>query len=119
MKVKLLRNIQKFILEQPDQFTMDLWVRGEQKGASGQTLCKTAGCIAGWAVIVTDMKKGMKCEDAINKMENGASVSCEAHGRKALGLTKRQGERLFFTQNWPNGLGREYDEQMEHYSNRS
>lgn len=100
MNVKLLRKIQKHILEKPRRFIMaTFFVRkyGQQKtfisdGAAQRPVkfenCGTAACIGGWAVFLHD---GLKTDP-----EN-----IRARAIKLIGLKSPMGDELFEVGHWP------------------
>lgn len=100
MNVKLLRKVQKHILEEPKRLQMWTYVKlkghvgsntGEDEITRPWAKCGTAACIAGWACV---LKHG-----EIKARGLGAL----AHGNAAelLELNSEQANRLFLPDEWP------------------
>lgn len=110
LNVKLLRRIQKHILEEPRRFFMDWFIakgtpgkkdfkvttdawRGGWDLAKSVPACGTAACIAGWVNLFT-----------------GHKPNAYELARKELGITKNQAIQLFNSGLWPEP----YDLRYEH-----
>lgn len=97
LNVRLLRRIQKHILEEPKRFEMEACVirgkPGERVWTANEVIpaCGTAACIAGWACILTDSNK---TGDMINR------------ARQLLGLSTS--ERVFYDSSWPEPFKTRY-----------
>ena len=102
LNVTLLREIQKQILTQPKTFFMADWIRRKEHRANTYFInpdtqqavqfepCGTAGCVAGWAVLLTE-KKG---EEQLNE---GGPIQWKA--KDLLGLTQDE-MALFSVAHW-------------------
>jgi len=103
VNVRLLRKIQKHILEEPKRLRMNYWfIDGLTPGARfGGRLgyfdinesaevpeCGTVGCIAGWACVLSGPKPL-------------TGEWLDGRGQEALALTDDQRLRLFNVSNWP------------------
>lgn len=98
---RLFTRIKKTILHKPASFDMDKW-GGEREGKWGP--CNTTFCIAGHAAVATGCtikNTAGLWHGEVDFYKAGRKVDAETRGRKALGLTKAQGDALFFTYNWP------------------
>ena len=118
MNTKLLRKIQKHILEEPKRLFMDSFVdRMERYENSNEFLratnrdflseippCGTTGCIAGWAVL---FELPEEQDDDIRRWN---LTFFQDTGARLLDISDKQAEMLFYTQNWPDGLGQKHDE---------
>jgi hypothetical protein len=112
LNVKLLRRIQKYIMEEPRRFLMDAWgikarsqkewkrkteyCEGQPKfedASDNMPPCGTAACIAGTANLLTGGKK----------------LSADVRAAKQIGLSKLQAENLFYKFNWPARFEVRYD----------
>ena len=102
MRVKMLRKVQEFLLEEPRRFDMANWLT---KASSADILemppCGTACCIAGAAVIVNSGKTPAP-------MLEKRGFMVESNAGKILGLTYAQKDRLFFVNSWPSRFKRAY-----------
>lgn len=101
MNVKLLRKVQKFLLDEPRRFDMSNWVR--DSGLSNilkHPPCGTACCIAG-AAFVLDKKLSLK-----KSTFDGVTVEIDA--RCSLELTPYESDRLFYRINWPGSFSLKY-----------
>lgn len=107
MNVKLFREIQEAIRQEPERFDMSEWIEGHYV-ENGAGFCGTAACIAGFACLLdankteTEKKQSFKAR-VLNLL--GLKQPCEIgtplRARKLLGIDYEQGERLFFVHNWP------------------
>lgn len=111
LNVKLLREIQKHILSHPKTFLMHTYIyRKEYEGSTfeddaGKYIkfesCGTAGCIAGWAVLLREKKNDVKL------------INSEEIRRKAiqlLGIENDSAYNLFGICGWGEELAQAYDE---------
>lgn len=103
MNVALLKEIRKHILAEPSLLNMDDWVM-ETK----QSSCGTAGCIAGWACCLVEMKKTGKDFAEVSSWFVDKWLGDQ--GTELLELTERQAEELFYVPNWPRDLSNQYNE---------
>jgi hypothetical protein len=104
LNVKLLRKIQKHILEEPKRLVMRDWIitkaegyksfRNDAEEITKFPKCGTAACIAGWAVILSG-----------DKITPGATLRVLD---KARNLLKTEDDRLFFTMGWNPKLDAAY-----------
>ncbi len=95
--VKLLRRVVKHIMAEPLRLNMDNYAMDFPKSMSQEDpdlypKCGTQGCIAGWAVMLTDTKTRkqrheLACETSPDEFFNRA--------QKLLGLTDGEAGRLF------------------------
>jgi hypothetical protein len=128
MNVKLLRKIQKHILEEPRRLNMDGWgmVFDMEDAAIDKRVppCGTAGCIAGTACIITGAIKPSRIIGRTyrNTYTGGRPFwefpdNTPDKARKALGLKKEQAQRLFYMPDhiwsdidlhWPKRFGTAY-----------
>jgi hypothetical protein len=101
MKIKALRQIQKDMKDMPDQVIMSSYFDEsldllDNPPAGG---CGTAACIAGFAIF-----RAHKAPDLYNasKFNVARIAGCEFDlAKEALGLSTRQGQRLFSEKGWP------------------
>jgi len=107
--IRLLRKVQKHILEEPRRMNMETWLRTRIQGKRyfafrgfgvnraenpATPPCGTAGCIAGWVMMLTPMKPEER--SYIINVGNAAHSAQEK-----LGLDYYQGSRLFLPSDWP------------------
>ena len=96
INVRLLRRIQKHILEEPKRLDMGRWCR--KKEWDGFQLfpevfpeCGMQACIGGWAIVLSG-----------GRINRGFSpLNMEDRAAKLLGLDEGQSSRLFFAREWP------------------
>lgn len=111
LNIKLLRKIQKHILEKPRRFLMStFYVRAKDidrdffvcDGSSGEHVkfeeCGTAACIGGWAVFLS-ATKGV----------NAQPQDIRGRAIKLLGLKTLMGDELFEVDYWPAKFKDAYD----------
>lgn len=114
LNVKLLRKIQKHILEEPKRLVMrTLCLTRADEGketfiGDGQlpqlfAPCGTAACIAGWALLMADKNPGY---------DSGACEAAELLGTEVFNAfspdhTTNSG-RLFWDDNWPDPFRKQY-----------
>lgn len=111
MNVRLLRRIQKHILEEPRRFKMSGWVSIESKAVPEAfdldvdgaphwkfAKCGTAACIGGWAAILGTSKDA--AEIALSDVGGLAE--------KLLDLTDVEAKRLFHVIYWPEQFSSKY-----------
>lgn len=105
MNVKLLRKVQKFLLDEPRRFDMCNWItnQAENMDVLKDPPCGTACCIAG-AVYVIANKLQLDPEK-----EYPSSAEVNYFAISALGLGKVEADRLFLTPWWPEELYKKYD----------
>jgi len=99
MNTNLLHDVKECILADPSQFHMANW-----QIPSEHSSCGTTGCIAGWAVWLD------KPEERDYKKNISLIPPCdiEPTAQQSLGITKRQGNALFFVYEWPEEFRYEY-----------
>ncbi len=68
--------------------------------------CGTAGCIAGWALLLGSKKKGLTLKHA-----SGLTVlwNIKEKAQRLLGLTSLQSTLLFIEEKWPAEFSRDKD----------
>lgn len=101
INTKLLRKIQKFILQEKGRFDMSDWLQPTKSSSvlgDEKALCGTACCLAG-AAYVLEHKLDLKKPSSFDDLPSGHSV--EIFATRALGLTANQRLRLFFRSEWP------------------
>jgi hypothetical protein len=109
LNVKLLRRIQKHILEEPRRFIMRTFViKGEPENEiwsdgfnNRQKLpaCGTAACIAGWAAILGGAKL---------RRDKHGEINYWSPAKRLLGLGYSQSEALFNSTQWPPAFKERY-----------
>lgn len=87
MNTRLLRKVQRHILEEPKRYDQDRWlIRGDEATIhlepNDVPACKTVGCIAGWVCVLGK---------SIPKLAYNSGI----RAKKLLGLTTGQADRLF------------------------
>jgi hypothetical protein len=103
MNVELLRKVEAHILEEPKRLYMRTWIKLKEKGhilmrrqdgfCRSFPACGTAGCIAGWVVMLShaETKKPITTDED--------DLAEEA--RLLLGLEVFEARRLFIPMHWP------------------
>lgn len=124
---RLLRIIQRIILEEPKRMNMRVpCVLDVDKKSRNFTArmtasdireyppCKTVGCVAGWADNLT-----LGGAPVSAKARQWARV--QARAIRVLGLTKKEANNLFHVHNWPDEFERRYRraENMGDYEERA
>lgn len=107
LNVRLLRRIQKHILEEPRRFFMSglllrikskaQWMHEKQRSfdmASTPPSCGTTACIAGWALVLTDNEK-----TRANRLSKAAEL---------LGIHPNNTGPLFLSECWPSPFSLRY-----------
>jgi len=102
--IKRLRLIQKDILSEPRQFDMGHFFTKSPTNVEKVPHCKTAACIAGWAVTHARKINPRSAMDIF-----GDSGACQDPAAQFLGITEYQSEMLFFSSNWPSDYAAAYD----------
>lgn len=99
LNVRLLRAIQRQILKEPLQFTMETWFWSYPSGFRYSIPnCGTAACIAGWALAVSKKISPHKAKLNYYKTE---SAKLPDMAFPLLGVDANQGGRLFYFNRWP------------------
>lgn len=94
MNIRLLRRIQKVILEEPKRIRMGTWVTKHHEIPLEQLpACNTIACIAGWAVSLKEKRLAEQLERIWLDVEDRA---CEA-----LELKTQSADKLFYSTRWP------------------
>lgn len=117
MNVKLLRKVQKHILEEPRRIDMGLWGAAQSPVLGDDPryvpACGTAGCIAGWAIILSQppaaraklLKHGREIESKAMEREERIEKTLgrnPARTAKALlKITPTMCDILFHEGRWP------------------
>jgi hypothetical protein len=96
VNVKLFGRVMEQIEAEPQRFCMSVFFAG-RGWVTGQEECKTAACIAGWAIALAD-------KEGVAKYIDAASWRVLGRAGNALGITKSESERLFFDDKWPEPL---------------
>lgn len=118
MNTKLLRRIQREILKEPRRFDMRSFI----DITAPQAPCRTAACIAGWALVITSAtdapitettfprlaRQVRAAEEKRMRQDEEAGESYEGQAKKVLGLTGPQATRLFYHGAWSRALYRPY-----------
>ena len=109
---KLLERVKKHILEEPRRFHMDYFgTAAENVDPNNEDevweapACGTVACIAGWATGLRGKKKYPDLKAVLRANEDT--------GIEALGITGDQAQDLFYTDNWPYGLGNDYEDALQ------
>lgn len=100
MNVKLLRKVQKFILEEPRRFNMSSWIVPLDDWLDDRPPCGTALCIAG-AVYAIGKNLRLNRTSVVGDL-------VEAFASDHLDLNQEESRRLFFAGNWPLRFNRMY-----------
>lgn len=112
MDVKLLKQIQKKIMEEPRRLNMQKFgsiIGPDLRLGLGEPPCRTTGCIGGWGIFLKhpklwkDMQKNVGRFEVISIESYRLKSDTEAPARKALKLTKAQAMRLFYLPDWLSG----------------
>lgn len=98
MNIKLLRKIQKAIMQEPEQFDMDYWFQTKE----GVPNCGTTACIAGWALSLSQKKNPLQVAVTIDKNFGLFDYSGVRNlAAKVLEITIEQADNLFIKTHWP------------------
>lgn len=108
MNTRLLRKVQRQILDEPRQVIMETWFSNLDGGTHLPRAipnCGTAGCIGGWAIAIARKLTPKKArEKAVGQFLN---YERDAAG-ELLDITESQGGRLFSINYWPLDFMRRY-----------
>jgi hypothetical protein len=101
MNVKLLRQIQKQIKEEPRRLDMESIAR-ETKELPVNLVppCGTVCCISGWASVLSRPDTKLMVSHNFLRTPGGRYLDV-LDGQEQLGLTFEQGHRLFDLSGWP------------------
>lgn len=105
MNVKLLRKVQKFLLDEPRRFDMSNWIVDSDSYEANVLKpppCGTMCCIGGAAIVI---------HDKIKLNHTGRDNFQYSIFDKAIGtleLSRGQGENLFAYANWPGKFAKAY-----------
>jgi hypothetical protein len=94
LNVKLLRRIQKHILEEPKRFWMGWWETSSIPDVNPAP-CGTTACIAGWALALSG--------------ERIADYNPGVRAARILGLSADGYNKLFFSYAWPEPFLSRYE----------
>lgn len=112
--VPLLRQIMRLWKAQPKRLRMDEFLRLDVSKEWDAPPCGTVGCIAGWAAVLKEkmnLGKGATLATAALAARNThCNSSMDYPGQKALNLTDKQTDRLFFLGEWPRKYRKAYDD---------
>lgn len=131
--VTLVRRVERVILREPRKFDMDfLLMKYNSKEAAKRRLgrsappCNTVGCIAGWAVLLSDRKNIEWGRFDSDTKEPYMDVW--QRGAELLGLERGEAGKLFNASQWPGEFYKRYEnargklgrakvtvERLEHY----
>ncbi len=111
MNIKLLRAVKRAILAEPKRLNMHTCML--HRRGRGAPRCGTVGCIAGWALLIDNRKRGQTFAQVERRLNFGVLGEWHTHfgplARELLGLTRRQASQLFLLEGWPTSLRRAYD----------
>ena len=93
MNIALLLRIADRIAKQPEAFDMREWVAKSDCGAEA--------CIAGWAMLLTDVEPAFGSSDQAHETNFN-------HSAELLGLSLPQAQSLFHLHRWPTEFWWEY-----------
>lgn len=111
--ISRLKEVAEHILEEPKRLDMDNFGIGYDEVTEADRphdvpACRTQACIGGWGILLNKPKIWKEMVLAADSIETtlghhyaGSDVAAVA--RKILGLTKAQGQRLFFFTGWSWG----------------
>lgn len=103
LNVKLLREIQKEISEEPKRLDMGTWLHKYEKHRISDLEfvppCGTVGCIAGWAKILSERA-------GVVFTNYGTSLNACI----ALDIQEEDSIYLFYTDHWPDDLQYRYND---------
>ena len=97
MNVELLTRVKEAILREPKQFYMGSWFANDSSYYIHYEIpnCGTTACIGGWAVVLgKGFHNPREADEAI-----GSRIGREPETQ--LQLTPEEGNRLFFSEHWP------------------
>jgi hypothetical protein len=107
MNIKLLKQVKRHILAEPERFRMDDWN------------CGTAQCIGGWACSLAGLKWKRSGEGTHRELATEAEVSkvaallldIEAEDcPESIYGDDSEAARLFYTSSWPDEFRHQYEE---------
>lgn len=104
MNIPLLLEIKEKFLEEPKRCSMDQWLTLDAKWKYPPEFvpeCNTIGCIAGWAVQLSQRTR---------EVEASSGGGVRAMAIKVLDISLPDSEFLFFISRWPDFLGGQYNE---------
>ncbi len=107
LNVKLLRRIAEHIEFEPKCFHMHDYANVALKSAPN--VCRTVGCIAGWAVFLHDFRSDKKRFELATAYvdgrdsEGGCVVNFPLRAQELLGLTDDEAEKMFADWRYANG----------------
>lgn len=109
LNVKLLRRIQKHILEEPRRLDMGNWKRTNMDGLHAPP-CGTTACIAGWALTLS----GKPLPQFDNIARDAARLIGVHHTQIQYGNCDEdcQAGRLFLRLEWPEPFASDYGKTM-------
>lgn len=116
INVRLLRKIQRAIMERPDQFEMSMWFSHylmfrDQDQAVPAGGCGTAACIAGWAITLNSKtpKPAVVCDRLHRSFQWSFSDRVFEKAQRLLGLSEGQARSLFMDEHWPEPFYENYN----------
>lgn len=104
INVELLDRIEQQITQHPESWIQSTWFRlpGLPNAQEIDPPCGTAFCVAGWAVAMSGHKlrtQATSTEGEFCTSPDGTLWTIENAARRVLGLTRKQGYRLFDEEN--------------------
>lgn len=102
----LLRRVIAHITEEPKRYDQRWWA--DRVEGEGTPVCKTVGCIAGWAVLLMSPRKTWEelIEKDYGNIKNPTNFSFREEGQRLLGLTGKEANVLFDCHNQRQKTGR-------------
>lgn len=122
LNIPMLRRIQAHILEEPRRLNMSTWGkcglepgdeidRNYEQGIAGGDFhcltpqscppCGTAGCLAGWTVMLEALDRGVR-------PYFGQCSMADVEAVRILGLDAKEAPKLFYPDNWDSDFWSEY-----------
>ena len=103
MNVPLLNQVIDAIKADPKRLDMQYFVH-EKNSEDPEPGCGTVGCIAGWAVLLKNHRRGEPmgyvCQRLSKALGQGNS-SFPVEAQELLGLSAKQATKLFYLDEWP------------------
>lgn len=104
MNIPLLLQIKEQILKEPLQFRMEAYYSRYNSGTTNIPNCRTAACIAGWAIAITQSMTPCDCKNTMSLSD------VEMKAADSLELDMNDAWNLFLLESWPKEFRIEYDD---------
>jgi hypothetical protein len=107
MNKPLFEKVIAAIQADPRRLNMNMWAYNTARGASTTPECGTAGCIAGWTVLISKHESKVLAKEQV--VVEDLDGNWPGAAQRLLDITDDQEQALFYADWWPSPFREEYE----------